>query len=160
VARAAYPANRAVAVCVAVGTFLGVALAGLGLGLQAQQRAAPGGSIVVTAFAVAFWAVHAVFFVQKLHSPVFSVLASALLLVSGMLGALAVGAWREMRRHPPPRGLEVLPADYKVPYSHFHADPPEVRLAREMEDRRQRLLVQQKELEALEERIRRHKNDA
>jgi hypothetical protein len=98
--------------------------------------------------------------VQKLHSTVFSLLASALLLVSTTLAALAVGACWEMRRHPPPRGHEVLPADYKVPYSHFHPDPPEVRLAREMDERRQRLLVQQKELEALEERIRRHKNDA
>jgi hypothetical protein len=160
VARAAYPANRALAVCVAVGTFLGIAVAGLGLGLQAENRAAPAGAIAVTGFAVAFWTVHLVFFVQKLHSPVFSVLASALLLVSAVLAVLAVGAWREMRRDPPPRGHEVLPADYKVPYSHFHQDPPEVRLAQEMEERRQRLLIQQKELEALEERIRRHKNDA
>ena len=161
VARAVYPANQALAVCVAVGTFLGVALAALGLGLQAQRRAAPGGALGLAGFAVVFWAVHLVFFVQKLHSTVFSVLASALLLVSAAgLAALAVGAWREMRRHPPPRGHEVLPADYKVPYSHFHADPPEVRLAREMDERRQRLFVQQKELEALEERIRRHKNDA
>ena len=69
--------------------------------------------------------------------------------------ALAVGALREMLGNPPPSGHELLPLDYKVPYSHLHADPPEVRLARELEERRQRLAVQQKELEMLEEKIRR-----
>src|SRR4051812_40185630 len=154
--RAAYPANRAVAVCVAVGAFLGIAVAGYGLGLQAQHRAAPAAAVTVTAFGTLFWLVHLVFFVQKLHSVLLAVLESGLTVLMGVLCALAVGAWREMRRNPPPRGHEVLPADYKVPYSHFHPDPPEVRLAQELEDRRQRLLVQQKELEALEERMRRH----
>jgi hypothetical protein len=157
VQRAVYPANRAVAVCVAVGTFLGIAVAGFGLGLQAQHRAAPAAGVVITAFGVLFWVAHLAFFVQKLHSVLLAVLASGLLVLMGALCALAVAAWREMRRDPPPRGHEVLPADYKVPYSHFHPDPPEVRLAKELEERRQRLLVQQKELEALEERMRRHK---
>ena len=67
----------------------------------------------------------------------------------------SIAAWREMRRHPPPVGLEVLPADYKVPYSHLHQDPPEVRLARELESRRQKLEVQQRELEMLEDKLRR-----
>jgi hypothetical protein len=58
-------------------------------------------------------------------------------------------------RDPPPPELEILPADYKVPYSHYHEDPPEVRLARELEQRRQRLAVQQKELELLEEKLKR-----
>ena len=53
----------------------------------------------------------------------------------------------------PPPWLEILPADYKVPYSHLHEDPPEVRLARELEQRRERLAVQQKELEMLEGRL-------
>ena len=58
-----------------------------------------------------------------------------------------------MRRNPPPAGFEILPADYKVPYSHMHQDPPEVRLARELEQRRQKLEVQQKELEMLEQKL-------
>jgi hypothetical protein len=60
-----------------------------------------------------------------------------------------------MKSNPPPPGHEILPADYKVPYSHYHVDPPEVRLAAELEQRRQRLAVQQKELEMLEERLKR-----
>jgi hypothetical protein len=58
-----------------------------------------------------------------------------------------------MKCNPPPVGLEILPPDYKVPYSHLHEDPPEVRLARELEQRRRRLEVQQKELQMLEEKL-------
>jgi hypothetical protein len=60
-----------------------------------------------------------------------------------------------MRRNPPPPGHEILPPDFKVPYSHLHEDPPEVRLARELDQRREKLAVQQKELEMLEARLRR-----
>jgi hypothetical protein len=49
----------------------------------------------------------------------------------------------------------VLPPDYKIPYSHQHEDPPEVRLAAELEQRRQRLAVQQKELEEFEKKLKR-----
>jgi hypothetical protein len=155
VTRVRYPASRAAAVAVAVGVFLGLAAAGFGLGLQAQRRSAPAGAAVVAAFGSLFWLAHSALFVQYLHSAVLGVLTFVLAVVYGGLCALAVGAWREMRRDPPPADADVLPADYKVPYSHYHPDPPEVRLAAEMERRRQRLLVEQKELEALEERIRR-----
>ena len=39
--------------------------------------------------------------------------------------------------------------------THLHQDPPEVRLAAELAQRRARLAVQQKELEALELRMKR-----
>jgi hypothetical protein len=42
-----------------------------------------------------------------------------------------------------------------VPYSHLHQDPPEVRLERELQSRKERLAVQQKELQLLEEKLRR-----
>jgi hypothetical protein len=158
VTRVVYPASRALAVAVAVGVFLGLAAAGFGLGMQAQRRSAPAGAATVAAVGAVFWVVHSAFFVQNLHSVALGVLAFVLAGVYGGLCAMAIGAWREMRRDPPPADADVLPADYKVPYSHYHPDPPEVRLAREMERRRQRLLVEQKELEALEERIRRGRN--
>jgi hypothetical protein len=68
---------------------------------------------------------------------------------------LSIGALREMRRSPPPEAFGTLPKDYKIPYSHMHVDPPEVRLARELDERRQKLAVQQKELEMLEEKLKR-----
>src|SRR4051812_16969723 len=36
-----YTAQRAVSICVVIGVFLGMALAGIGLGLQAQRRHSP-----------------------------------------------------------------------------------------------------------------------
>jgi hypothetical protein len=152
-----YSAQRAIICSVFGGVFFGIALAGLGLGLQAQHRAAPVGAVAVTAFATIFWLIQAAFAVQTLHSAWMAVVACTLGVLFGSLLALAAGAWREMRRDPPPAGHEVLPPGFKVPYSHLHPDPPEVRLANELEERRRRLDMQRKELEALEERIRRRR---
>jgi hypothetical protein len=71
-----------------------------------------------------------------------------------VLLGFSIAAAAEVRRNPPPTGHELLPPGYKIPYSHYHPDPPEVRLAAELEQRRQRLAVQQKELEMLEEKLR------
>ena len=60
------------------------------------------------------------FAVHPLRSIVFGVLAFGLAAVSGVLLILAIGATREMWRDPPATGHEILPADYKVPYSHLH----------------------------------------
>ena len=150
-----YSAQRAITVSLLVAVFCGIALAGLGLGLQAQGRRAPAGAVAVTAFATAFWVTHAAFFAAALGSAGFAVGAGVLATAFAVLLGFALGAWREMRRDPPPPGHEILPPDYKVPYSHMHQDPPEVRLARELEQRRERLAVEQKELQMLEDRLRR-----
>jgi hypothetical protein len=150
-----YSAQRAISLSVTLSVFFGLAVAGIGLGLQAQRRLAPWAGVAVCGFAVLFWGVHAVFAGQKLHSVTLTALTFLLFALFCVLTGLAAGALREMRRTPPPRDLEILPADYKVPYSHLHDDPPEVRLARELEQRRDRLAVQQKELEMLEGRLKR-----
>ena len=72
-----------------------------------------------------------------------------------LLTGLAFSAFHEIRRTPPERDHEVLPPGYKIPYSWYHDDPPEVRLARELEERKRKLAIQQKEIEMLEEKIRR-----
>jgi hypothetical protein len=148
-----YSAQRAISLSVTLAVFFGLALAGIGLGLQAQRRLAPVAGVGVCAFAVIFWGVQTVFAAQKLRSVTLALLAFLLFALFGVLTGLAVAALREMRRTPPPPDHEILPADYKVPYSHLHEDPPEVRLARELEQRRERLAVQQKELEMLEGRL-------
>ena len=150
-----YSAQRAITVSLLLAVFFGIALAGIGLGLQAQGRRAPYGGTVVSGFATLFWAVQAVFFALALRSVVLAAAAGALAVGFAALAAFAMAAVREMGRAPPPPGHEILPADYKVPYSHLHADPPEVRLARELDQRRERLAVQQKELEMLEARLKR-----
>jgi|SRR5687768_13252797 len=150
-----YSAQRAITVSLLAAVFFGIALGGIGLGLQAEGRMAPYGAAGVAGFAAVFWAVQTVFFAAALRSAGFAVGAALFALAFGILTAFAVAALREMRRDPPPPGHEVLPADYKVPYSHLYQDPPEVRLARELDQRRDRLAVQQKELEMLEARLKR-----
>jgi hypothetical protein len=149
-----YSYARAMTLSVTLGVFCGMGLAGVGLGLQAQRRAAPWMGVALSGFGTAFWIVQAVFAIWPLGSVVLALLAIALALLFGVLFVMAVGALREMLATPPPAGHEILPADYKVPYSHLHQDPPEVRLARELEQRRQRLAVEQKELEMLEQKLR------
>ena len=150
-----YSYARAMTLSVVLGVFFGMAMAGVGLGLQAQRRASPWVGAIVTGFGTAFWIAQAAFAVHPLRSVVLTGAAMLLAAMFAAMFALAVGAVREMRTNPPAAGHEVLPADYKVPYSHMHQDPPEVRLARELEQRRERLAVQQKELEMLEEKLRR-----
>ena len=150
-----YSAQRAISICLVVTVFLGLALAGIGLGLQAQRRQAPVFAVLVSGFGSIFWLVHSVFFGQAMHSVLMTLLAVLLMSLFIGLLILSIAGLREMRRDPPPRGFELLPADYKVPYSHMHQDPPEVRLARELQQRREKLAVQQKELEMLEEKLNR-----
>jgi hypothetical protein len=158
-----YSAQRAATISLMASVFFGLAVACIGLGLQAQNRFAPTLAAGVTALATAFWIVHAIFFAQAMHSVVLTSLCVAQSLAFGVLLLLAIGAVRDVLRDPPPAGLENLPSDYKIPYSHMHVDPPEVRLASELEQRRQRLAVQQRELQMLEARLARkmkeHEND-
>jgi hypothetical protein len=149
-----YSYARAMTLSVTLGVFCGMGLAGVGLGLQAQRRAAPWLGVALSGLGTAFWVVQAVFAIRPLGSAMLAILAIALAALFGLLFVLAVAALREMLVSPPPVGHELLPADYKVPYSHLHQDPPEVRLARELEQRRQRLAIEQKELDLLEEKLR------
>jgi hypothetical protein len=150
-----YSAQFATTLTVTLGVFFGMALASIGLGLQAQNPRTPIFAILLTAIATSFWIVQTIFFATILHSILLTAGCAILALLFAACLMLAVGAARQMWRDPPPRGIERLPEDYKVPYSHLHQDPPDVRLAAELEQRRNRLEVQQKELEALEERIKR-----
>jgi hypothetical protein len=154
-----YSAQRALSICMVIGVLLGIGLAGAGLGLQAMRRNSPAFGVVVAGVGTGFWLFHTVFFAFTAHSILLTLIALALAIGFGTLLALAIGAVNEMRRNPPPVGMEILPPDYKVPYSHQHQDPPEVRLAKELEQRRERLAVQQKELEMLEQKLHRKLKD-
>ena len=151
--RPTYSVQRAVTICVAAGVFFGMALAGTGLGLQAESRKAAPMAVFVAGAGVIFWAVHTIFAITAARWVVFAILAAALTIIFGVLLFFALGAAKDMRSNPPPAGHEVLPPGYKIPYSHYHPDPPEVRLAAELQQRRERLAVQQKELEMLEEKL-------
>ena len=150
-----YSASVAVSLSVAFGMVLGMALAASGLGLQAMRRSAARAAVITALAGLAFWPVQAVFAARVLHSIPLTALAALLAVMFLTLTLLAAAALREMRRTPPPADVDVLPEAYKVPYSHYHEDPPEVRLERELEQRRKKLEAQQKELERLEEELRR-----
>ena len=152
-----YSAQRATSVALIGGIGLALAVAGLGLGLQATRRSAAVGAVLVSFLGLLFWAIHGLFFVSVMRAWMLVFIASCLVAIYAVFFALAIGAWREMHRNPPPAGHEVLPEGYKVPYSWYHDDPPEVRLERELEQRRERLAVQKKELEMMEEKLRREK---
>ncbi len=152
-----YSAQRATSTALIGGIGLALAVAGLGLGLQATRRSAAWAAVLVTAVGIIFWGVHGFFFAQVLRAWLLSLIAFGLFIAYVIFFALALAAWREMRQNPPPAGHEVLPPGYKVPYSWYHQDPPEVRLAHELEQRRERLAVAQKELEMLEEKLKRGK---
>jgi hypothetical protein len=153
--RPAYSAQLGITLAVTVGVFFGMALAGLGLGLQAQSPRAATSAVILATIGVIFWTVQTLFFATTVRSITLTLPCGVLALVFVACLILAIGAWRDMRRDPPPPTLGTLPADYKVPYSHMHQDPPEVRLAAELEQRRQKLAVQQKELEMLEAKLKR-----
>lgn len=151
----AYSAQRALTVCVFAGVVFGVALATAGLGMQAESRIAAPGAVLISALGAAFWIIHALFAATAVRSVTFTLVAAALACLFAVLLLLAINAFIEMRKNPPPPGHDLLPAGYKIPYSHYHDDPPEVRLAAELQQRKERLAVQQKELELLEEKLRR-----
>src|SRR5205823_1348246 len=120
-----YSIPRAMAACLMAAVFFGLAVSGIGLGLQAQSKRAPVLATVVTALAATFWIVHAIFFAQTMRSAWLTLLCAGLTILFAGLLVLSIGAVRDFRRDPPPEGLEVLPKDYVVPYSHMHQDPPE-----------------------------------
>ena len=155
----AYSAQRAITISVFCGVFFGLALAGFGLGLQAEHLSAARGAVILAAIATVFWLIQTVFAIQHLSSLALVLIAGGLAILYAALTALSAAALKEMRQNPPPQGHEILPADYKIPYSHYHDDPPEVRLAAELQQRRQRLAVQEKELEMLEERLKRRMDE-
>jgi lysylphosphatidylglycerol synthetase-like protein (DUF2156 family) len=149
-----YSAQKAITISLFAAVFFGLALAGTGLGLQAEHAPASVFAPVVTLIATVFWSVQTVFAITVSGLFVLLVIAGVMAVGFGILFGFSLAAAAEVRRNPPPAGHEVLPASYKIPYSHYHPDPPEVRLAAELEQRRQRLAVEQKELEMLEEKLR------
>jgi len=151
-----FSAQKAIAIAVPTGVFLGLALATLGLGLQSENRLAPWGGVLVTTMGLCFWIVQTIFVIAVLHSVILALFGLLLAATFAVLLPMSVAALSQMRRHPPPKGHELLPADYQIPYSHLHQDPPEIRLARELDQRRQRLAIELKELEMLEQRLKRH----
>ena len=91
-----YSAQRALTITLPASLVFGMALAALGLGLQAVNRAAPGMAIVVNLLATIFWAVQLVFFASIRWVGMSFVCFALLVLTIGLL-LLSFGALREIR---------------------------------------------------------------
>jgi hypothetical protein len=126
-----YTAQQAITLSVTCGVFFGMAMAGVGLGLQSQNRRTPAAAIALTLAASLFWIAHSLFFAITMRSILLTEGCVVLSLMFVVCFGFAIAAAKEMRRDPPPSGFETLPPDYKVPYSHMHQDPPDVRYAAE-----------------------------
>jgi hypothetical protein len=132
----------------------GLALASFGLGLQAERRRSAWGAVVTAAVmltallaaGVALWMGGAPWLVRIWHA--------LLLVLIAILAGFSVAALRQILADPPPAGVDVIPPGAKVPYSFYHDDPPEVRLARDLANRRAKLDAEREELERMERELR------
>ena len=145
-----HPAEAGMMLMVMFMTVGGLAMAGFGLGLQTDKARSAWGALVTLIVMLMFlavagagiWIGEASWAARIWHGVLF-------VLMWILLGFVWV-ALRQVLANPPPADIGVLPADFKIPYSHYHDDPPDVRLAKELAQRRARLEAEQLELDRLQ----------
>ena len=91
-----YSAQRALSISLPASLCYGMALAALGLGLQSENRAAPTAAVLLNVCASILWIVQLIFF-ASIKWIGMSILCIALGMLAGLMLALSVGAWRDMR---------------------------------------------------------------
>lgn len=131
----------------------GLALATFGLGMQTDRKwAAPAAAVssvtllvILLAAGVALWLGEGGWMYRLWHL--------ILLAVMVLASCFSVAAWREVRRQPPPVDVDVVKPGTKIPYSFYHDDPPDVRLAKELANRRAQLQAEQAEVERLQREL-------
>ena len=147
------PAQTGYMLLVMFTTVGGLALASFGLGLQAERRRSAWGALATTgvmlasllAGGVALWAGGAPWAVRAWHA--------GLLLVVAALAGFCAAALRQVMADPPPPDVDVVPPGAKIPYSFYHDDPPEVRLARDLAARRAKLDAERDEIDRMEREL-------
>lgn len=138
----------------------GLALAVFGLGLQSDRRRAAWGTVASVAAltgtlllaGVWLWTGEA-----TLNARIWHAIA---LLVTLLLWLFVIPALRQVLANPPPADVDVLPPDYKIPYSIYHDDPPEVRKAKEIARRKAQLEAERQELERLERELKERRGES
>jgi hypothetical protein len=91
-----YSAQKALTICLFCGVFFGLALAAIGLGLQAESSRAPWMAVTIAAIGAAFWIVHAVM-AAMLGSIFFAMVAGTMGAAFAIFLLLALAALRELR---------------------------------------------------------------
>jgi hypothetical protein len=101
-----------------VGTCLsfagGLALATFGLGLQAERRRSGTAAVVVTALNTVFWLMFLAWALLASGGVGRVILGVVMTLIWGMCLLLSIVSADELRRFPPPPGLDVAPPDLKI----------------------------------------------
>ena len=91
-----YSAQRALTITLPASLVFGMALAALGLGLQAANRSTPMMAVLVNVLAVIFWIVQLIFF-ASIRWIGMSLICFAMLVVAMGLLILSIGAVRDVR---------------------------------------------------------------
>jgi hypothetical protein len=147
------PAKAGYMLTVISSTVGGLAMAVLGLGLQTDRRLAAAGAMAsVAAFAALMIAAGVLLWVG--HAPWATKGWNALLVVILLVAAgFTWHALREVQATPPPANIDIVPPGKKIPYSFYHDDPPEVRMAKELENRKAKLETERAEIEKIEREL-------
>jgi len=95
--RPSYSAQRAITVILPSTICYGMALAAMGLGLQAESRSAPAMSVFLNLLGIIFWLTHLAFF-ASIRWIVMSILCTLLGMLAVLMLVLAIGAARDMHR--------------------------------------------------------------
>ncbi len=146
------PGKAGVALTIITMSAGGLALATFGLGLQADRRRAAIGALftagamtVILLFAgSALWRGDVAVTTRIGHAGVTLIVLIAL--------GFAIAAWRQVRAEPPPDDVDIVPPGTKIPYSFYHEDPPDVRLQRDIDQKR-------RELDDMERALREQQDD-
>jgi len=140
-------------------TLAGLALAAFGLGLQADRRAAPLGTLVTTLTALILLLIAAAALWFDDGTWPMRLWNGLLLLLFATLTPFAFAARRQFCADPPAADVDIVPPDQKIPYSWYHDDPPDGRLEREIAEKKARLDAEQRELEEMRQELERKRRE-
>lgn len=148
------PAKAGYMLTVVTSTVGGLAMGVLGLGLQTDRRRAAAGALVSVAMTgavmlaagVLLWVGAAPWGARAWNAVLLAVILTAMVFTWHAL--------REVRAAPPPPDIDIVPPGTKIPYSFYHDDSPEVRLAKELENRKAKLEAEREEIEKMERELR------
>jgi hypothetical protein len=109
------PATAGLSLMVVFSTIGGLALAVFGLGLQSDKPRAAWAAVATAAVWLAILIGAGACLWIGGATVVAKVWNALLLLVATIMLGFTVAALRQVRQHPPPPGLEILPPDFEIP---------------------------------------------
>jgi len=147
------PAKAGLMLLVVTMSVGGLAMAGFGLGLQAQRRESGIGSLITCSLCLLTLILAGLGLWSGDGSAVARITHAFLTLLMLVMVGFTWTGWQEIRKNPPPGDIDIVPPGTKIPYSIYHDDPPDVRMAKELAQRRAKLEAEQRELEKMEEAL-------